>query len=247
MSCPAKESAWILAENRPIYEPIYKLKESNCVLLQYELLRANINIHQFTTARPNHWKISEKKSWNHDDHGHLTAWFRVRCLVFRSFSHSFPMFWLHPDTAEMTNTEMSSFSLGRRQLELFNPGHPAGVGFTMTSGSWSKSSHILLGLYPILLSSIYELLLLLYIYIHIGDDEYLIYFWVYHIVTLAYEFRRLFLVETTRRSCCKHWHLDVAPVPIYTPCHNGRGFLLSLDLCALSTLSVWIGLTYSLD
>ena len=124
VSCPAKESAWILAENRPIYEPIYKLKESNCVLLQHELLRANINIHQFTTVRPNHWKISEKRSWNHDDHGHLTAWFRVRCLVFPSFSHVFPL-RLHPDTAEMTNTEMSSFSLGRRQLELFNPGHPA--------------------------------------------------------------------------------------------------------------------------
>ena len=133
VSCPAKESAWILAENRPIYEPIYKLKESNCVLLQHELLRANINIHQFTTVRPNHWKISEKKSWNHDDHGHLTAWFRVRCLVFPSFSHVFPL-RLHPDTAEMTNTEMSSFSLGRRQLELFNPGHPAAWGSPWRQG-----------------------------------------------------------------------------------------------------------------
>ena len=103
---------------------------------------------------------------------------------------------------------------------------------------------------PILLLGVYRFykpLYIKYIYICIGDDEYSIYFWVYHIVTLAYEFRRLFLVETTRRSCCKHWHLDVAPVPIYTPCHNGRGFLLSLNLCAPSTLSVWIGLTYSLD
>ena len=30
-----------------------------------------------------------------------------------------------PGTAEITKTEMSSFSLGRRQLELFKPGQPA--------------------------------------------------------------------------------------------------------------------------
>ena len=58
---------------------------------------------------------------------------------------------LHPDTAEMTNTEMSSFSLGRRQLELFNPGHPAAWGEDeMTEEVMIEIPIVLLGVYPIL-------------------------------------------------------------------------------------------------
>ena len=156
------------------------------------------------------------------------------------FPHRFPMFSPCGFTQTQPKWPTPKCLPSRwdvRQLELFNPGHPAAWGKTMASGSWSKSSHILLGVYPRFYKPLYMNYIYIY-YIHIGDDEYSIYFWVYHIVTLAYEFRRLFLVETTRRSCCKHWHLDVAPVTIYTPCHNGRGFLLSLDLCAPSTVSV---------
>lgn len=74
--------------------------------------------------------------------------------------------------------------------------------------------------------------------------NYPIYFWIYNIMKLGDEFRRLFLVEPHEVTlhaltfwCCSCSHL-------HSMSQWSRGYLLSLDLCAPRTASVWIDLTY---